>query len=262
MRKTLHTLLISLSLACSATVFAQGNSLTLDQVIQEERRAVTAGQSVRAQLVSVGKAVLSAGISSQVSKVKYVEGDTVKRNDVIVEFDCAPLEAQKKIYQSEQKVAEINLSVKQRLLELNNVGAQELALSQAELAKAMAQLEVIDVELKQCKIAAPFAGTIVKRAVEPFQFVNKGEPVLELISKDDLEVLLIAPSSWLKWLEPDAGFSMRVEEIGESFPGVVLRLGGRVDPVSQTILVYGKLTESSAKLLPGMSGDLQFELFQ
>lgn len=241
---------------------AQTAPLTVEQVLAEDTEAfavASRGQSVRAQLVAVNKTVLSAGISAQVSRVPVVQGQTVREGDLLLAFDCASLQAQQKIYQAQQHTSQVNLAVKQRLLEFNNVSPQELDLAVAELASAEAQMEVIAVELAQCEIRAPYDATVVARQVEPHQYVSEGTPVLELNSNAALEVLVVAPSAWLRWLEVGEAFSLDVEELNERFAGTVQRLGGRVDPVSQTILVYGRLADGSARLLPGMSGDIRFQ---
>lgn len=214
--------------------------------------------SVRAQLVAVNKTILSAGITGQISAVHYNVGEPVETGGLLLEFDCAALEAQQKMYAAQQNIGRINMDVKKRLFDLNNIGLQELDLSRAEFDSASAQVDVIDVELERCQLRAPFSGLIVERAVEPYQYVSEGTEMLELLSVSELEVLLVTPSSWLPWLEVDEDFELVVDEIGQSFAGKVTRLGGRVDPVSQTFLVYGALTETSEKLLPGMSGNIFF----
>lgn len=253
--------LLALGLAlCAGLAHAQAAPLTVEQILAEDGAgAVVNGQGVRAQLVPVHRTVLAAGTSARVAAVPFRQGQRVSKGDTVLEFDCASIRAQQKIYEAQRETARINLEVKQRLLQFNNVSPQELELARSELASAEAQFEVISVELAECRIVAPFDGIVVTRHVEPHQYASEGSPVLELFSNDELEVLLVAPSSWLRSLQPGNTFSLVVDELGERFAGSVVRLGGRVDPVSQTVLVFGKLDQPSPQLLPGMSGDIRFD---
>ena len=70
---------------------------------------------------------------------------------------------------------------------------------------------------------------------------------------------LIAPSHWLTWLKPETRFKVKIEETGKVYAAKVVRLGGRVDPVSQSIKVIGRITENAPELIPGMSGPVDFE---
>jgi multidrug efflux pump subunit AcrA (membrane-fusion protein) len=67
---------------------------------------------------------------------------------------------------------------------------------------------------------------------------------------------LTAPSRWLSWLKPGAPFQVRIDDNGKTYPGKVTRLGGRVDPASQSLKVIGEITTDAPELMPGMSGRL------
>lgn len=232
--------------------------LSLDEVLAEER-ALVAGQGVRAQLIAVKNAMLSAGIAGQILVVSASIGDFVEQGQTLVAFDCDSLLAQQKVYAAQKRAGDINLQVNRRLLELNSVGAQELALTQVEFDSAVAQLEIIQLQVKQCEIKAPFAGRIIARNADPFETVTAGTALIEIQAQDDLEVLLVAPSTWLSWVTVGEGFNLAVEETSARYEGSVIRLGGQVDPVSQTVLVWGKLDSPAAELLPGMSGNIAFD---
>ena len=67
------------------------------------------------------------------------------------------------------------------------------------------------------------------------------------------------PSAWLRWLKTGFAFSVAVDETGKTYPATVVRTGARVDPVSQSIKVIGRITENAPELIPGMSGPVDFE---
>ena len=50
---------------------------------------------------------------------------------------------------------------------------------------------------------------------------------------------------------------MTLNETNKSYQAEITRLGGKVDPVSQTIKVYGRIIDKAAELLPGMSGAVE-----
>jgi hypothetical protein len=77
---------------------------------------------------------------------------------------------------------------------------------------------------------------------------------LEILDDRSLEVELIAPSRWLAWLKPGYGFAVHIEETDKTYPAVITRVGGRVDPVSQTIKVFGEIQGDANDLMAGTSG--------
>ena len=66
------------------------------------------------------------------------------------------------------------------------------------------------------------------------------------------------PAAWLVWLKPGQVFTLDVDETSHSHSGSVTRLGAQIDPVSQTIAVYGTLIAPDLALVPGMSGTARF----
>jgi RND family efflux transporter MFP subunit len=154
--------------------------------------------------------------------------------------------------------SEATLQVNIELVKLNSVGPLEVKLNQADLEAARGELDAVQAKIKHCDIRAPFDGAITMRAVDQHQFVAEGERMLELVSRDALEARMLMPSTSLSWLRVGSDFIMLIEEIDTSMKGEIVRIGGAVDPVSLTIPVFGRLDAEDERLLPGMSGRVQF----
>ena len=65
---------------------------------------------------------------------------------------------------------------------------------------------------------------------------------------------MLAPSRFLSWLQPGTAFVLRIDELGRDFPAAVTRIGPRIDPVSQSVKIFGQIQGEFADLVPGMSG--------
>ncbi len=213
---------------------------------------------VRAQLVPLRKSLFSAGVSAIVDRVTVQEGDTVKQGDLLLAFDCDRIEASYDTARARVKGAEAKLEVNRELVKLNSVGPLEVKLNEADLEAARGEMAAVQAQRQHCEIKAPFDGAVTSRVIEQYQFVEEGEDLLELVSRDKLEVRMLMPSTSLSWLELGSSFTMLVEELDRAMPGKIVRVGGAVDPVSLTIPVFGRLDESPSTLLPGMSGQVQF----
>ncbi len=213
---------------------------------------------VRAQLVPLRKSLFSAGISAIIERVAVQEGDIVKQGKLLLAFDCDRIEASYDTARAKVKGAEAKLEVNRELVKLNSVGPLEVKLNEADLEAARGEMAAVQAQLQHCEIKAPFDGAVTSRVIEQYQFVEEGEDLLELVSRDELEVRMLMPSTSLAWLEVGTSFTMLVEELDRAMPGTIVRIGGAVDPVSLTIPVFGRLDENPPTLLPGMSGRVQF----
>ena len=249
----LSRLLISGFLSGAAIAYAQ----TLDD-FETDLLPGLETNVVRAQLVPLQKGVFSAGISAIVEQMAVQEGDIVAKGDLLLRFDCDGIEASRATAAARVNSAKATLEVNRELVKLNSVGPLEVRLNEAELEAAKGELALVNAQLKHCEVRAPFDGAVTSRAAEAFQFVEEGGPLLELVSRNSLEVRMLMPSTALSWLTEGSGFTMYVEELALAMPGSIVRIGGAVDPVSLTIPVFGVLSESAPALLPGMSGRVEF----
>ena len=248
----------SLVVASILLVFSASLQAQLDEKFSDELLPGLQSNVVRAQLVPLQKGAFSAGISAIVDHIYVQEGQEVARGDRLLSFDCDRLVAAQKMADARIDQAEATLKVNEELLKLNSVGPLEVQLNKAELQIARGERDSVVAQLKHCEVKAPFAGAITRRAVEQYQFVAEGEPLLELVSRHNLEVRMLMPSTSLSWLAIGSDFHMLVEEINSPMSGKIVRIGGAVDPVSLTVQVFGRLDEGSERLLPGMSGRVQF----
>jgi multidrug efflux pump subunit AcrA (membrane-fusion protein) len=100
---------------------------------------------------------------------------------------------------------------------------------------------------------------VVERIANVREVAASGQPLMRIQTGRDVELELIVPSQWLTWLGPGAAFQFRIDETGNTIRGEVTRLGASVDPVSRTIRVTARVTQSEGLILPGMSGSARFD---
>jgi RND family efflux transporter MFP subunit len=216
--------------------------------------APDSGQEIRAQLTPRHYTTLSSEMAARIDRIATRVGERFKKGDVLVAFDCATQKAQLAHALAVLTQAEKTYAINQRLMQLKSTGQLELDVAAAEVEKAKADRSAAEAAVAKCIIIAPFDGITVEQKAREFQYTNAGQPLLDILDDHGLEVELIAPSRWLAWLKPGMAFKVEIHETDKSYTAQVVRLSGRVDPVSQTIKVIGEITQVAPELMAGMSG--------
>ena len=234
---------------------ALAGSLTQAQA-QAQGSALAADKDgrIRTQLSARNALTVSSELAARVASLPLREGESFRAGQMLVGFDCALYQNQQRKAEPAVEGAQALLQSNQRLAELESIGKSELEQSRARLKEAQAEAASARLLVGRCGIAAPFAGRVVKRHVAAHQYASPGSPLLDIVETGQLELQMIVPSKWLSWLKPGSSLSVEVEELGRSYPAKVLRLGAQIDPVSQTLPVYGVMDGNQPGLLPGMSG--------
>jgi membrane fusion protein (multidrug efflux system) len=245
------TLIAMVTCGASAAVAATAEEKSSDEL----RSASPEGApEIRAQLTPRQYTTLSSELAGRIDRINTKLGEHFKKGDNLITFDCVIQRAQVAHAQAIAIQAEKTFGINQRLLALKSIGQLELDVSAAEVQKSKADLASANAVASKCAIDAPFNGVTVEQKAREFQYASPGQPLLDILDDRSLEVELIAPSRWLSWLQPGYPFALHVDETGNNYPAKITRIGGRVDPVSQSIKVVGEITSNAPELIAGMSG--------
>ncbi|MBF0142829.1 MAG: HlyD family efflux transporter periplasmic adaptor subunit [Magnetococcales bacterium] len=201
---------------------------------------------------------LSTQLGALVREITVRAGEAFDKNDVLIRFDCRVQEAALKKVQAELKGSRKNLEVKRQLVGMNALSTLEMELADAEVSKMEAEVASASAVASFCELRAPFAGKVVEWKIRPHESSTPGQSLLDVVASGELEVELMVSSRWLNWLKPGISFSMNIAEMSRDYPAVVTKLGAKVDAVSQTVKVYGRLVGHHPDLMPGMSGEASF----
>ncbi|MEO1550173.1 MAG: efflux RND transporter periplasmic adaptor subunit [Pseudomonadota bacterium] len=218
-------------------------------------------QEVRAPAVVVpqAEAVMSAQGDFQLMAFDYGAGEAFVEGAPLVRFDCALPQASLAAAEFELSAARADTTSKTALLSRGGIGRTEVAIARARLGAAEAEVQGALALVKRCTIRAPFAGVVVEHLVNPFETVEAAQDVIQIISNAQVEVDMIAPSAWLRWLKPGDLGMLALEETGARYQVRITELSPVVDAVSRSIKVKAAFLERPQNVRPGMSGAIEME---
>ena len=226
----------------------------------EEKTVLTVEdvKEARALVSATEKVSISSELSARVEKINYLLGDAFKKGDVLISFDCELYKAQKEVIQSNYDSAKIQLENDKELLDMRSIGKLQYQLSVSALNKAKAELDIATLNVKRCKIIAPYDGKVMDVYTSIFTSIEQRQPLMDIVGDGLLEAEIVVPSNWLRWLKKDHPVKITIDETGETLDAKVISLGAAVDAVSQTIELKAQFNEKYETLIPGMSGIVEF----
>jgi len=186
-------------------------------------------------------------------------GAAVRVGEVLAQLDCAEPDARHQIARAELDAARKVVAVKTRLRELTAAGDMEVVLAQADVERASAGLALATAQRAKCQVLSPFNGRIVRIHVKPFQGVEIGTPLLELVSDGPFKLRLNVPSRLVSQLRVGTPFSVDIDETGQRYEARVTGINARVDAVAQSLELEAALLDTHPELLVGMSGVAHFQ---
>jgi len=198
--------------------------------------------------------VLASPMVGVVQKIPSRVGQSFKRGEELIRFECTENEARATIAQSEHRAAQEALEAKIRLQSLDAASEIEVTTAAAEVAKTEAQVRLSQHQVSQCVVKAPFAGFVVRIMGRPFQTATVGQPMIEIISAGRPRLRVSANSNQFSRVRVGTNLTVTINETGQTYQAVVSSINARIDPVNQSFEMEARVQGSVANLLPGMSG--------
>ncbi|MEO5340227.1 MAG: efflux RND transporter periplasmic adaptor subunit [Magnetococcus sp. MYC-9] len=208
----------------------------------------------RVELLPKRRIALSSEMAARILTISPREGRRFEKGELLIAFDCAMEMAQMQRARATLDAAEAKSQVNDRLSRLQATSKLEERVAQAEAAQARAELAIIQVKINHCRIHAPFAGRVIALSAQEHQYVKAGDPLMEILDEQNLEVVFLLPSRQLpQWAVGDR-FQVAIDETHRAYPAQIAAFGALIDSVSQSVKVFGTIEGQFPDLLPGMSG--------
>lgn len=215
-------------------------------------------EAIRVLLAPELETTLSSQMSGTLGELQTSLGKQVAKGAVLAQFDCREGMARSKVTSAEMAMAEQNLQAKQHLRNLQAVGDLEVAMAATEVQKADGARALAQAQTSYCKVLAPFSGRVAQVYAKPFQTLNTGMPLFDLVSDGALKVRLNVPSSLLPTLKDNMPLEVSIAETGKTYSAHISAINARVDAVAQTVELEARLDANHPELVAGMSGVARF----
>jgi len=139
-----------------------------------------------AQIQSLQNIEMKSMVKGYLEKINVDEGQHVNAGQIL--FNIRPTEFQAELMKAkaEAKGAELELQNKKKLADKNIVSQTELALAQAKLDEANAEVALAELNLSYCEIKAPFDGTIDRTRFKVGSAIDEGTLLTSLSNNKEV----------------------------------------------------------------------------
>ena len=196
---------------------------------------------------------LKAETAGVITCIGFTEGSPVAAGDLLFEMDSAKEQALLDQVKAEADVARQNLDRARQLAGTRAISAQELDQLASLVEARTAARRLQEEQVSDMRIVAPFAGVVGARQVSAGQYVDRGQPLVDLVDKSKVKVAYRVPERRVSQLHLDQ--EVRVAVTGypdQIFHGRVDMVSPVVDEATRTVLVRAIVPNPDGLLNPGM----------
>ena len=138
-----------------------------------------------------------------------------------------------------------------RSTERANIAKLERA--KAAVVSAEQDIERVREELVRFNVIAPFNGVVVRKWMERGQWVQKGAPVVELVSRGEVDAVVDVPEKYVNSIYDGEEIEMLVDALNITVTGKIQAIIPDGTNAARTFPVKIRVDDQKGKLKPGMS---------
>jgi membrane fusion protein (multidrug efflux system) len=196
---------------------------------------------------------LTAKVSELITSVDFVDGQRVKKGQILVTMEQIEEAA---LLNEAQSTAEESRRQYERTQQLSKQGAASLAqLDEALRVYETARARELAFQSRRDNliIAAPFDGVVGLRNISVGALVQPGDLIITIDDDSVMKLDFSVPSTFLGAIKPGTLIEAHAPAFGNrKFRGEVRSIDSRIDPVTRTIVVRAEIPNSDLLLKPGL----------
>lgn len=188
----------------------------------------------------------------RLTAVRVREGGRVAAGDVLVRYDDRILRAQLDKAEAALKQAELDYRRTRQLRDKGFIAEDAVSRAATGLEIARAEARLLRARVEHLTIAAPFAGVVSQRLVEPGDVTPQHTHLLTVIDPSLLVTDVNVSELVMPYLRVGGEAEVRIDALGEKLhAGRIVRIHPAIDPATRTGRVEVALDPVPAGARPG-----------
>lgn len=194
---------------------------------------------------------LSFETSGKITDIRFTEGTTVRKGQVLAKVNDKPLQAQLKRLMAQLDLAKNRVYRQEQLLKKDAASQEAYEEAKTSLATLEAEIEGVKINIELTELHAPFDGVIGLRQVSVGAYANPSTVVAKLTKINPLKIEFSVPERYATQIHKGVNMDFTVEGFQEAFHAQVYAVESAVDKDQHVFTARGLYANSNRRLLPG-----------
>src|SRR6478752_4861835 len=192
------------------------------ETIAKHKQSIAARVVAEAQLANIRVGTRAEVIAARKAAVERAEANVVlaqktfERTRQLAEHDNAPKarldQATDSLHEGQRGLDQAKSDYEQAV---NGYTREEHQIAEANVGKAVADIEAVQSIIDQMTVYAPVASQVYQRNVEPGEYVSPGLPLVTLINLNDLWIHFDLREDLVKTLKVGDRFNVQIPSLGD-----------------------------------------------
>lgn len=207
--------------------------------------------TVNGSTLAPREVMVSGEVPGLIQDILFEEGSYVKKGTPLVQLDIEELEAQRKRLEVEKRLTAGIAERFRGLYEKEGVSLQDYENAQAEAEQAVANLELVEVQIDKRTIRAPFSGQLGLKMVSEGSYIAPGTPIVPLVSIHPIQLEFAVPEKYAAELRMGKTVYFQTEATDAARKATITARDPAIDTDTRTLRFKAEAPNPGGQLLPG-----------
>lgn len=204
-------------------------------------------------LVAINGTAVTTEVGGLVSDITFESGTYAEQGQLLLQLEDSIDQAALEALRAERRLAEIKFKRAEDLLKRKVMSRSEYDEARASFDAATARVKQQEATIRRKAIRAPFSGRLGIRQVNIGEYLEPGQPIVQLQALNPIYVDYTLPERYLPRLATGQEIRLRVDAFPQkTFNGEITALESGVDAGTRTIKLRATLDNPDGELQPGM----------
>jgi len=205
-------------------------------------------------------AMLSAEKAGRIVEIKVDRGDRVEQGQLLLQIDDRIWQANLKQANSAAEDARKNHERFKQLQASGAVAESEFDSIERIYIQAEALATEATINIEQCRVVSPIAGTVNDRLVEVGEYVQPGVSVFQVVDTATVKIILQVPEKDIYAIRPGDTLTFTVQPLpNHTLKGVVSFVAAQADGRNNAFRTEIVVDNADGTLRPGMIAQVEFK---
>ncbi len=270
-----HAICACLTLLAVTDGRAQGPGDAPVRYTIAQTRDVRTGVKLPGTVESTVTSLVASEVQGVVASRRAGEGDIVRKGATLVQLKTNELELDLQGGRGELAEAHARLERAENAMNrARNLFDEDLVAAegmddavadyrawQGRVAQLNARIARIELDIERCTIRAPLGGVVVSERTEVGEWLNAGDPVVEIVAVDELRVRVEVTEQHFHQLREGGATTIRFGARPDLLvEGTIVALIPRADPRARTFPILVALANPGRELSVGMLAEVTLPL--
>ncbi|MDZ4846881.1 MAG: efflux RND transporter periplasmic adaptor subunit [Chitinophagales bacterium] len=205
---------------------------------------------------------LRSEVAGKIESINFKEGGKVSKDQLLVQINDSELQPNLEKLKVQLRIAQDEFGRKKQLFDIQGISKEEYEAAELKVASLESDIRLIDAQIRNSKIIAPFSGTVGLRQVSPGAFVTAGGMIAKLVQSDPVKIEFTVPEMYAHQISTGSQVQFKLAGSDKNFTAKVYALDPSIDPATRSLKVRAIADNKDGALIPGAYAELTITLQQ